>query len=54
MAPPQSVDFRKPAEGRYSEAVILGPGKVVFTGTQLAFGERRRTCDWRSAVWKRR
>jgi enamine deaminase RidA (YjgF/YER057c/UK114 family) len=40
VAPPQSVDFRKPAEGRYSEAVILGPGKVVFTGTQLAFGAK--------------
>ena len=26
--------------GRYSEAVVLGPGKVVFTGTQLAFGAK--------------
>jgi len=37
-APAQGLEYRKPAEGRYSEAVVVGPGKIVFSGTQLAFG----------------
>lgn len=40
VSPVQAIDFRKPTEGRYSESVILGPGKIVITGTQLAFGAK--------------
>lgn len=39
-APSQDFEFRKSTEGRYSDVVIVGPGKIVMTGTQLAFGAK--------------
>jgi enamine deaminase RidA (YjgF/YER057c/UK114 family) len=32
------VEFRNPMEGRYSEVAIVPPGKIVISGSQLAFG----------------
>jgi enamine deaminase RidA (YjgF/YER057c/UK114 family) len=40
--PAQPIEFRKPIEGRYSDAVVVGPGKIVISGTQLAFGAREQ------------
>jgi enamine deaminase RidA (YjgF/YER057c/UK114 family) len=37
-APSQPFEFRKPMEGRYSDVAVIGPGKIVITGTQLSFG----------------
>lgn len=37
-APANGLEYRKPVEGRYSNIVVVGPGKIVITGTQLAFG----------------
>jgi enamine deaminase RidA (YjgF/YER057c/UK114 family) len=36
----QPVEYRNIKENRYSDAVILAPGKIVISGTQLAFGSR--------------
>lgn len=36
----QNVEFQKPVEGRYSNIALVPPGKVVISGTQLAFGTR--------------
>ena len=32
------VEYRNAKENRHSDAVIVGPGKIVISGTQLAFG----------------
>jgi enamine deaminase RidA (YjgF/YER057c/UK114 family) len=32
------VEYRNAKENRYSDAVILPPGRIVISGTQLAFG----------------
>jgi enamine deaminase RidA (YjgF/YER057c/UK114 family) len=39
-SPAQTVEFRNPVAGRYSNVAIVPPGKVVISGTQLAFGTR--------------
>jgi enamine deaminase RidA (YjgF/YER057c/UK114 family) len=37
-APSVPVEYRSSKEGRYSDVALVGPGKVVISGTQLAFG----------------
>jgi enamine deaminase RidA (YjgF/YER057c/UK114 family) len=36
----QTVEFRNPIEGRYSDVAIVPPGKIIISGSQLAFGSR--------------
>jgi enamine deaminase RidA (YjgF/YER057c/UK114 family) len=45
--PQQPVTFVSPMPGRYSQAALVGPGKIALTGTQLAF--RAQEADIRLA-----
>jgi enamine deaminase RidA (YjgF/YER057c/UK114 family) len=37
-APANGIEYRNAREGRYSDVAVVGPGKLVLSGTQLAFG----------------
>ena len=37
-APSNGIEYRNAREGRYSDVAVVGPGKLVLSGTQLAFG----------------
>ena len=36
----KSVEFRNSMEGRYSDVAVVPPGKIIISGSQLAFGSR--------------